>query len=466
MNLKEVYPDLYRYIENFPADGKGTAFPMLVKLSEQNKSDINARLGLEDGTIYIPVETKKITETKATAIKALTYFLPDEIKKECMQNDYKALIENRLSDGRRVSKILLKYLNSTENLNINGVFYMYRQEVQAQLSAELPMFNSTNLRHLQSIEMFREIMQTFVQNFYSSIAVDKQKISGFSTELFTMLSAATTTAFTSCFSLGGCNSRGPYMMAIHPRTGVVFIKTNNRITGRAWMNFSKDMSVFQVMRPYGFISDRAILNVIRWLTYQIAPNDEWEYVKDRGRTHLASSAPGWWLDPVYISVINRTVQSDRNVRYGVRVMHSVQSPCLICGKIHEYNEAICGDCAKKHLAKCSVCKKVVYVETKSSSDVVLCSECTTKRKLCPICGTVLVNDICPQCSWHNVCFTCGETKSDIRFYNGYPICGDCRKLLIDGKCEVCGKTTTTYVYKGHAYCYEHYVQTIHDSVNK
>lgn len=468
MSLRQQYPSLYRYISGFPEDKNKTAFPVIERIATINKTMLNEKLGLTDGTALYNIPPVDFSKTKTGSIKVLLYFLPEEARKECEENNYKALLENKLSNGQKVSRLLIRNLENNKVMNADGFFYVRNNAVLSQIRRELPNFDTGLIQYADNYDNFKSAIGVLVQNFYSTLFSDKNRKQGFSTNLYTMLSAATSTAFHSCFSLGGCNSRGPYTIALHPNTGVIFVSNDTNIIGRAWVYFNQDLSVFQVMRPYGFISDTAVLNMAKWLCAKISPEGSWKYVHDQGCTTIKGKRPGgWWLDPVKYTVVNSAVQKESTVHVGIDIVPSVESPCIICGEFHKHSEAICPNCERAHTAVCAKCGKLCYVDHINKDIVYICDECLAKEKRCPVCGEKLADDgTCIKCAWENKCFMCGEVKPDIRYYSGYPVCGSCRKLLVEGTCETCGKKTVTYVYKGHAYCEEHYVEAIHNSANK
>lgn len=461
IDLNKQWPSLLSYYTGFPADGAGTYVENIYKLSRQNKEKLAAKLGLPDS---MTVEEEVTVDMQNRFM--FSYSLVCLVMPEDKRPTFEEFIKNRTSDNAKLSKRVLAYAKTKPDiLSKVLVSGLYSSSFMNKLTKELPKVpearsfvqTSSTEDALVSSKDF-DYYSAIIQNIYSEIASVKLATYGFSTDMFTMLSAGSSSSFSSCFTIGRFNSKGPLNIALCPLTGVIYSKQGKNITGRAWVVFDKDYNKFIVMKPYGFIDNTIIQKVCSWLCVLLDGNVDWSYTNGDSTDIYVSldyKPEGWYIDPIRWFFFSSESDKVRNVD----VCGCVEAPCLLCGKNHASSTILCRECEDTRLTNCKKCGRVMF-RTSDNKLYPLCSNCVEKVTTCPVCGSVMhEGQTCPKCAWNNMCALCG-TKSDktLQWIEGVPVCDHCVSTLHKTTCECCGVHGLMYPHRGHALCSNCYQQ--------
>lgn len=461
IDLNKQWPSLLSYYVGIPADGTGTYIENIYKLSKQNKAKLAAKLGLPD-TLTVEEEVLvDLSERFAFSYKIACAVMPEDKKPT-----FDEFITNRTANQMKLSKRILSYAKTnsgvTTKILLSG---LHSTTFRMKLSKELPKVpnagafvkNTDLAEDALSINDY-DYYAAIIQNIYSEIASIKKATYGFSMDMFTMLSAGSSNSFSSCFTVGRFNSKGPLDIALSPLTGVIYNRQGNNVTGRAWVVFDKDFNKFVVMKSYGFIDDDVIKKVCSWLCALLDDKADWSYINGNNEDVYLSldyKPAGWYLDPIRMFFFSSTSDKTRNID----VRGCAEAPCLLCGKHHTRSTLLCGECEETRLTTCKRCNKLM-LKTGRNKMYPLCDNCIEKVTFCPVCGAQMKEGkTCPKCSWNNMCAICG-TKSDkpLQWIEGVPVCDNCISLLHKKTCECCGSHGLMYPYRGHALCNNCYQQ--------
>ena len=461
IDLNKQWPSLLSYYVGIPADGTSTYIENIYKLSKQNKAKLAAKLGLPD-TLTVEEEVLvDLSERFAFSYKIACAVMPEDKKPT-----FDEFITNRTANQMKLSKRILSYAKTnsgvTTKILLSG---LHSTTFRMKLSKELPKVpnagafvkNADLAEDALSIQDY-DYYAAIIQNIYSEIASIKKATYGFSMDMFTMLSAGSSNSFSSCFTVGRFNSKGPLDIALSPLTGVIYNRQGNNVTGRAWVVFDKDFNKFVVMKSYGFIDDDIIKKVCSWLCALLDDKADWSYINGNNEDVYLSldyKPAGWYLDPIRMFFFSSTSDKTRNID----VHGCVEAPCLLCGKHHTRSTLLCSECEETKLTTCKRCNKLM-LKTDRNKMYPLCDNCIEKVTFCPVCGAQMKEGkTCPKCAWNNMCAVCG-TKSDkpLKWIEGIPVCDSCISLLHKTTCECCGSHGLMYPYRGHALCNTCYQQ--------
>lgn len=461
IDLNKQWPSLLSYYVGIPADGTGTYIENIYKLSKQNKAKLAAKLGLPD-TLTVEEEVLvDLSERFAFSYKIACAVMPEDKKPT-----FDEFITNRTSNQMKLSKRILSYAKTNSDVTMKILLSgLHSTTFRMKLSKELPKVpdarafvkNADLAEDALSIQDY-DYYAAIIQNIYSEIASIKKATYGFSMDMFTMLSAGSSNSFSSCFTVGRFNSKGPLDIALSPLTGVIYNRQGNNVTGRAWVVFDKDFNKFVVMKSYGFIDDDVIKKVCSWLCALLDDKADWSYINGNNEDVYLSldyKPAGWYLDPIRMFFFSSTSDKTRNID----VHGCVEAPCLLCGKHHTGSTLLCSECTETKLTTCKRCNKLM-LKTDRNKMYPLCDNCIEKVTFCPVCGAQMEEGkTCPKCAWNNMCAVCG-TKADkpLKWIEGVPVCDSCISLLHKTTCECCGSHGLTYPYRGHALCNTCYQQ--------
>lgn len=449
MNLKEDFPMLATHIANIPNDGKGTALALLPRISATSKILLNTRLQF-NGTMEEVLSADPASKFKET-FGLLKYLLPEDAYSVATADGYDGFLHNTdKRSGARLSKLMSKTIQS------GNLVKLYDVALAGGINVDGIRSELSKLPSPRACETYSSWLEKVVQNFFSELALITSQVYGISTNVWSFLNAATSVHYSSCFSLNGCNSRGPLHIALNPYTAVIYCRAKTGITGRAWVLFDKSFEKFAIMRSYGFISSDIITKLCTWICHQLNPKVKWYYSTDTysssgGNVLVGGQLLGWYIDPVKC-----IYSTERNASTSIILDNPVSAPCILCGRDHRTSDAICPACMSEHVVRCTRCGKRMFVQEKNGSGVYLCEECITKKITCPTCGTLMLEGgQCPKCSWEHVCSICGTPHTDktkLMWVNNYPICKTCADILLKGTCDSCGHTGLTYPYKQFSLC--------------
>lgn len=461
IDLSKQWPSLLSYYVGFPADGAGTYIENIYKLSKQNKANLAAKLGLPDTLTVEEEVTVDLNERFAFSYQLVCMVMPKD-----KQPTFDEFITNRTSNQMKLSKRILSYAKTNSNVTAKILLSgLYSSSFRSKLNKELPkvpdarsFVSNSDCAEAVVITQDYEYYSAIIQNIYSEIASIKKATYGFSMDMFTMLSAGSSSSFSSCFTVGRFNSKGPLDIALCPLTGVIYNRQGKNIIGRAWVVFDIDFNKFIVMKSYGFIDDAIIKKVCGWLCALLDDKADWSYTNGNSEDVYLSldyRPEGWYIDPVRMFFFSSTSDKIRNID----VRGCVEAPCLLCGKYHTKSTIICSDCEETKLTNCKRCGKQM-LKTDSNKLYPLCNNCVEKVTFCPVCGSMMrEGKACPKCAWNNMCAICG-TKSDkkLQWIEDIPVCEHCISILHKTTCECCGSHGLMYPYRGHALCSNCYQQ--------
>lgn len=445
MDLQKEWPGLSAFIVGVPNDGSGTALQKFIDLNKTQKKKLNEALHLPEGEHEEKLSLAPLARLKNSTglLKGLAHIL---LKYELTDEE---ILNNHLTDGPKLSKKIC-----------NAVFTADTLQKIANVECE-PY--GDELPKLSTSRKSIEFIPLFIQNYFSELATYTSGVTGFSTKFLTMMAAATSQNYTSCYSLTGCNSRGSVVYATMPNSGVVYFKKDGQITGRAWIVFNQDCTMFVVFRPYGFLSGDSIERVCTWICASLG--GEWASTTDvydlESNLDYSSlvfvNAAGVYKDPVQIAYTKKTVHGAQAIFFTER---TAPNTCLICGNsiLTGRSTAVCDKCFNR---TCKKCGKMFFSTDPNQK---FCDTCKGVKGKCIECGEALVDGVCPKCGWAERCFLCGTPGEDFVNVDGYNVCKDCVAKLMSTTCDRCKKDEELYVYGEFKVCSSCYLLLYRNSI--
>lgn len=464
LTLQQLMPEFTKSYRGIHPFGQNTyLLPMAVQ-SREAKAKLAAALGLDDSYRSECLPESNLPARFECSIKLITEILPKAVLEDITAADGGNLLENRMKDGRKISRILTALFADQPDLRAKLVYLALKDS--KKLLNELP-----KLKPVSNVEQLDSYPDQFVQNFYSEVAASRSQVYGFSLNFFDILRAAHTENISSCFSRTGCNSRGPFHLAMSPMAGVVYSKKNGDITGRAWAFFHPELHTFLVMKPYGFMDESLITGICNWLAASLDAGNTWGYQTDlRGVDSYANftywygttgstgsmTHGGAWVDGTAAALYWNPAKGGAKELSKFMFVGSNGTPCPICGKNHVGSSLMCATC-RNSVNSCPRCAKATIP---NGMDGGVCLECASERKTlvkdsrsCDVCGGILQpNGLCLACFYKQRCSHCGATRP-VTKVGSLRLCDQCINALTHGRCEVCEVVGPTYPHLGNALCF-------------
>lgn len=459
IDLNKQWPAVVREYVGVNTDGSNTSIAKIIDIAKTNKALLASKLGLSGTDTVEQTVSVNLQEKFKHSVNIIRSVFPKEI-----QPSTEEILSNKDKTGAKISRLALSHAakNSAEIMKLMFKMSMsgaYSENVKTELP-KLPKITSylEGMKDVHPVLKEQEFFAAIVQNFYSEIAAVQNATYGFSIDPFHILAAGSSSSFSSCFTVGRFNSKGPLNIALSPYSGVIYNKMGNEITGRAWVIFDKNFKKFCIMKSYGFINHETIHQVGSWICIMLDSKDQWSFVKgsdDDVYLTLDYQPDGWYVDPIGFFYY---ANSSDKIRH-IAITGCIDAPCIICGKSHYSSTLVCSDCLEKAFTTCRKCGKSMLVD-KSLKTYPLCDNCIKKVTTCPVCGTLVPDGKeCPKCAWDHTCGLCGKKhEQKLTWYEGIPVCKDCINAMHKRTCECCGDTGMMYPFKGHAVCSNCYKQ--------
>lgn len=451
IDLNKQWPAVTSTYTGIKSDGSNTKIPQILDLCRRNKMYLAKMMHIED-TLTVEQEiTVDVKKKFSHVLQALLSTIPKD--KNITEQE---LLNNKIESaaGMKASKLLLRWAKENDSYITKWCMTvicscMYRNHLYEELP-KLP-----NYAEYVNGDTFRiyDFYSTFIQNFFSELAAVQKTLYGFSIEPILMLQAGSSSTFKSCFSVGRFNSKGPLNIALNPFTGVIYNRTANNVTGRAWVLFDQDLQKFVIMKSYGFIDDVTIHKVGSWLCAMLDNKSQWSYTTGSENDvyiTLDYTPEGWYIDPVKFFYFSEKSDKVRNIV----ISGAVDAPCIICGNSTGNSSTLmCRDCMENAFVVCKKCGKTM-LKSKDMRTYPLCDHCIQKTTTCPVCGTIVPEGKeCHKCAWNHTCSLCGKKHPrPLKWINDVPVCETCISLMHKDTCECCGSVGMVYPYNGHAVC--------------
>ena len=453
-------PQLVKYLRGIHPFGANTVITQCASRSHFNKDMLAKRLGLDSSLRSECSPSDDVATRFPTCISAITDSLPTDLLEELTGKEGGGIIENKMPDGRKLSRVLIGLLNDNIEYKAKLTWMILNNP---DIHKELPKFP-----HLHAAKAIDQWGDQFIQNFYSEVAATRDMKYGFSLNFWDIFAAAQSPNFISCFSADGCNARAALHLAMSPMIGVLYSKKGDSISGRCWVYFNPQLNSFILAKTYGFIDPVAVSGVANWIARQLSKeNSVWAYQENISgigdlcdltlwRDASNREIGGAWLDSAGTAHYWDTSNGGSANLQNFMIVGSRFSPCIVCGRTHTASSLMCSLC-KSSMAKCSTCGNLTIANTLVGGE---CPECADEAgrfsavntHRCKKCGkNTLPNGVCLSCMYRERCTVCGKTRPTVK-YGKHHVCNLCVNLLTLGVCEVCGDLSPTYPINSTAMC--------------
>lgn len=357
--------------------------------------------------------------------------------------DEEGVINNRLPDGSKLSRTLLRKLGDDKKLPVSNLTGFNLSTIRVSLP-NLPREDAT--------------FEVFIQNFYSSLASFRANIV-VTTAFADILTASEFCSFSSCYKFDGAFASSTIVRALDSQTAMVFLVNSNSETklGRFWMTFSPNARRMVQFPVYGEgMSEgnvkRAIGNVCKMISENQQIENAWERAEydDYHFDDLHNSR-------AYIDTPKRMLTHKTEGAWGFSV-NWPRPLCVHCGDSHFEKTLLCSDCQDTR-PTCAECGERTHEDNAfydEENDQTLCQSCYEELFVsCDQCGesiridseghhTIADGDYCEKCYYDVAveCHECGEiVHNDETTYVESVDGSVCNSCLRDhyNTCDQCGE---------------------------
>lgn len=426
--VKDEYPKFFSH-HNPHEDWKPTKVRSFVDRVATTKATLMKALGTDEQgrRVFDAVRPNFQTQFPSTlmSLRAVVLrYMEEKAAQEVVKalNDNEALATNRMNNGAKISRTILKIKDKTHKTKCFSLWNAIRRE----------------LPNMPNTKVATKRLELVVQNLFSEIAGETKRLT-LSVNPFDILNASNTDNFTSCFRLGGEFGSAPLVMCEHPRVAIGYISTSGeakKAAGRFWVIFNDNFSEVVVMKPYGTVGRDVLAHLQGALPNLLNTNLGY------------CDVPDWKVALRWVftgGVLNHNlVAREAGAQHYIYLDYNCSA--LLFNKTAGGTKV--GFIPKFKKPKCFLCGK-----TLSRTGSVLCPSCSSEIKK----PAKKQTEPEPRPAWWcPVCLKKQEGDAPHTKILGAMVCTTCAEQLLEEKpCAVCGSPETVALYRGQHLCEYH-----------